>query len=84
MCRPTLNNLIIIIIRPRNAEIKIADGSILKVCEDFATALKTGKSFSFKGIVVDPIFGTPIIPPYHGLNVGRDEDHAKYIEDYTN
>ena len=73
--------------RPRNADIKISDGSILKVCEDFATELRTGKSFSFKGIVLDPIFGTPIIPPYHGLNVsmklGRDEDHAKYIEDYT-
>ena len=73
--------------RPRNADISFAEGSILKQCEEFATELKTGKSFSFKGVVLDPIFGTPIIPPYHGLNVsmklGRDEDHEKYIEDYT-
>ena len=73
--------------RPRNADIKIANGSILKICEDFADELKTGKSFSIKAVVLDPIFGVPIIPTCHGLNVsmklGRDEDHMKYIEDYT-
>ena len=73
--------------RPRNADIKLDDDSILKICEGFADELKVGKSFSIQAAVLDPIFGTPIIPPYHGWNVsmklGREEDHMKYIEDYT-
>ena len=74
-------------LRPRNADIKLADGSILKICEDFGEELKVGKKFSIKASTLDPIFNVPIIPPYHGLNVsmklGREEDHMKYIEDYT-
>ena len=73
--------------RPRNAKIDFENGSIQMYCADFATELKAGKKFSIKATVMDPIFGVPIIPPYHGLNVsmkqGRDEDHMKYIEDYT-
>ena len=73
--------------RPRNADITLAADSIQKICEGFAKELQTSKKFAIKSTILDPVFDVAIIPPHHGLNVsmklGREEDHAKYIEDYT-
>lgn len=73
--------------RAKNVDIDFQNDSILKICQEFGNELKTGKKFTIEGAVMDPFFTTPLLPPHHGLNIsmklGREEDHARYIEDYT-
>ena len=73
-------------LRPRDASINFAEGLYTR-CVDFGTELSKGKDYVIKGAIMDPIFTTPLLPPFHGFNIsmklGRDEDHMRYIEDYS-
>ena len=68
-------------------EVKHADGSILKICEEFGDELRVGKDFIIYAPVMDPVFECPILSANHGLKInfklGRDDEHSKYIEEYT-
>ena len=74
-------------LRAVNKKVKFTAGSIHAKCKKFADELKTGKEFFISAAVLNPVFETPIIPQRHGVQIkfslGRDEDHAQYIEDYT-
>ena len=74
-------------LRPRNAKILFEADNLYSKCLAFGKELAKGKDYVIKGSILDPIFTTPLLPPFHGFNIsmklGKDEDHMRYIEDYN-
>ena len=74
-------------LRAVNQAINFPADSIHQKCRDFATELKAGKKFVITAGKFDKCFEVPLLQPFQGLDVtmklGRVEDHALYIEDYT-
>ena len=71
----------------RNATINFPAGSIHAECQEFANELKVGKKFIIHAAAFDKVFQVQLLQPFQGLDMsmklGRDEDHAMYIEDYS-